>query len=89
MSCFPPHCPSVETKFSLESERAAGGLLSRVADELLEDCWKERGAMALSIFVGLFMCFSQLDLRSVFISNLGCVNANAFPGLTCVRADQP
>lgn len=59
----PLHYPSVESKFSLESEGAAGRPLSTVAGERLEGCWEQMGAMALFVFVGLFMCFSQLDLR--------------------------
>lgn len=79
----------MESKFSLESDGAAGRPLSIVAGERLEGCWEQMGAMALFVFVGLFMCFSQLDLRSVFVRNLRCVNSRDFPGSTWADADQP
>lgn len=36
---LPLHCPSVESKFGLESKGAAGRLLGRVAGELLAGSW--------------------------------------------------
>lgn len=74
----------MEPKFSLESEGAVAGSSAK----WLVSCWQQMGATALFVSVAFWvflMYFSQLDLKSLLVGNLGCVNCRP----PCAKADQP
>lgn len=66
-------CPAVEPKFSLESEGTVAGSSAK----WLVSCWQQMGATALFVSVGGFVCFSHLDLKSLLVGNLGCVDSRS------------
>lgn len=71
----------MEPKFILESEGAVAGSSA----EWLVSCWQQMGATALFVFIGVFMYFSPLDLKSLLLGNLGYVSCKS----PCAKADQP